>query len=115
MVSNEFLAECKERVSLWKEEKIHDTVVEDYVMSYLPDVDEKEYELYDLLSTDTVDMLLKKGALQLKCLGHGGVSMISNGRVVDRSHLGPRYRVLIDRWVLRGWIRLAADGSITRI
>ncbi|HEX8029255.1 MAG TPA: hypothetical protein VF491_12365 [Vicinamibacterales bacterium] len=87
---------------------------EELMLSLLLNFNATDYELADLLSEESIDLLLFEGAKHLKSSDENRVLMISGGEVVDLSYLRPMYQKLFQQWESRGWIS-CLNGQFERI
>jgi hypothetical protein len=115
MLSAELLEQLSEMQSLWIDSIASDSVLEEFVLKSLGEVDSNQYELLSVLRDDVVDLLVRNGEQQIRNEDRGGVRMIADGRVVDLSHLAPKYRKLFDQWQAKRWISIARDLTVTKL
>src|SRR5437763_1675473 len=115
MISNELVAELKERGALWQSGVLPDSMFEAFVLEALSGIDASEYDVNELLDPDAIALLLEHGAQQLKHEGAGGMRIVASGREVDISHLAAQYKILFEQWIRRGWVESVGEGVMRRL
>jgi hypothetical protein len=103
---SKFKQEVARLERLCADDTLPESSLESFVLDNLPAIPVEQYVLKDVLSRNTILMLVRNGTLQLNQVGKGGVRMIQAGEIVDLSRYADIYARLFGKWEQAGWLKI---------